>query len=266
MFPTFLDKVRDRRRRHGLEGDICLLPEPSQQTRLENWIEFQDYHLELHELEEKGLKEEWENLDTARKRWETSREAIDVLQGRVKHAESKLEEHRKMLRWIEQQRKEIVDKQATSVQIGDHDQPASMPTSSSPGRRKRNQSSRSSFDPVRSAVSKKSFSRQKSLRLSRHDLPRSAKTVSVATQAPRRSKRIADREDKLSWCGIKSTPLRHPQRPTGAKMHARKSRQSVSTNVNPIRQPTRRAERRKALEQPSSEVTKRRNGRERGIP
>lgn len=41
----FMDDVRERRRRHGLGGDIRLLPKLRQQCRLKNWIEFQNYHL-----------------------------------------------------------------------------------------------------------------------------------------------------------------------------------------------------------------------------
>ena len=67
-----MNRVHDRRRKHGLEGDVCLRPDPGQQTRLENWIEFQNYHLELHELEERATKDKREKLDAARKRLESS--------------------------------------------------------------------------------------------------------------------------------------------------------------------------------------------------
>ena len=55
IFPKFLEIARDRRRRHGLEGDVFLHPEPGLQSQLQNWIEFQNYHIELHE----GYESSW---------------------------------------------------------------------------------------------------------------------------------------------------------------------------------------------------------------
>ena len=268
-FPEFGDRVRDRRRRHGLEGGVCLLPNPEEQSRLQNWIEFQNYHLNLHEDEEKKTKDERDKLDAARKRLVTSREAMGILEGGVKYSESKLEEHRKMLGWIEQQRKEMVAEQAASVHTTeDHDWLMNIPTNPSPGRRKRNQKSRSLLDPVRSAVSKTPFPKQRRLRPSKCDAPQSTENATAATKAPRRSKRIADLEDKSPQCYIESTPLRRSQSAARAKVaHARKSRQTVSTrtNINSRRQPTARSQHRKAPEQPSCGVKKRRSGRERRV-
>lgn len=269
-FPEFEDRVRDRRRRHGLEGGVCLLPDPEEQSRLQNWIEFQNYHLGLHEDEERKTKDERDELDAARKRLVTSGEAMGILEGRVKYGESKLEEHRKMLGWIEQRRKEMVAEQAASVHTAeDHDWLMNMPTTSSPGRRKRDQKFRSPLGPVWSPVSKKPSPRQRRLRPSKCDVPQSAENATAATKAPRRSKRIADLEDKSSRCDIESTPLRRPQSAARAKVaHVRKSRQTVSTrtNVNPRWQPTARSQHRKVPEQPSSRVTKRRSKRERREP
>jgi len=269
-FPKFVDRVHDRRRRHGLERGVCLLPDPEQQSRLQNWIEFQNYHLNLYEDEERKTKDKRDKLDAARKRLGTSGEAMGILEGRVKHGESKLEGHRKMLGWIEQQRKEMVAEQAASGHTTeDHDRLTNMPTLSSPSRRKRDQKFRSPLGPVRLAVSKKPSPKQRRLRPSKCDAPQSAENATAATKAPRRSKRIADLEDKSSRCDIESTPLRRPQSAARAKVaHARKSRQTVSTstNVNPRWQPTARSKRRKAPEQPSSGVTKRRSGRERRKP
>ena len=175
-----------------------------------------------------------------------------------------------MLGWIEQQRKEMVAEQAASVHNAeDHDRPMNMPTTPSPGRRKRDQKSRSPLGPVRSAVSKKPFPKQRRLRPSKCDAPQSAENATAAMKAPRRSKRMAVLEDKSSRCNIETTPLRRPQSAARAKVaHVRKSKQTVSTrtNVNPRWQPTARSQYRKAPEQPSSRVTKRRSGRERMEP
>ncbi|KAK3174020.1 hypothetical protein OEA41_001264 [Lepraria neglecta] len=128
-FPKFVDRVRDRRRRHGLEGDVYLLPDPEQQSRLQNWIEFQNYHLDLHEDEERKIKDETDELDTTRKRIGNLGETISILEGSVKYGKKKLEEHRKMLYWIEQQRKEMVAEQAASIHTTeDYDRSTNMPT------------------------------------------------------------------------------------------------------------------------------------------
>ena len=195
---------------------------------------------------------------------------MDTLEVRLKHGESKLEEHRKMLGWIEQQRKEMVAEQAASVHTTeDHDRLTNMPTLLSPGPWKRDQKSRSPLGPVWSAVSKKPSPKQRILRPSKCDVPQSAENAIAATKAPHRSKRLADLEDKSSRCDIGSTPLRRPQSAARVKVaHARKSRQTIgmSTNVNLRWQPTARSKRRKAPEQPSSGVTKRRSRRERRKP
>ncbi len=192
-------------------------------------------------------------------------ELVHILEGSVKYGESKLEEHDKMLRWVERQRKEMIAEQIASVHATrDIDRPCNMPTTTSPCRPKRKLRLRSPLGPVRSAVSKKPSPKQGSLRQSKRDALQSAEHVTAATKAPRRSKRIADLKDKSFQCDIKSTPLRRPLSVAGAKIaHARKSRQPASAHVNPRLQLTGRSTRPKALEQPSSRVTKRRSGRER---
>jgi hypothetical protein len=71
-FPKFLERVRDRRRRQGLERDVFLLPDPEQQNQLKSWNEFQNYHIELHEGYEKDLQVKTEELNSARKKLVTS--------------------------------------------------------------------------------------------------------------------------------------------------------------------------------------------------
>ncbi|KAI9670780.1 MAG: hypothetical protein M1817_003891 [Caeruleum heppii] len=42
-FPEYQQSVSARRRRHGLEGDVDLREEVNQQSKMENWVEYQDY-------------------------------------------------------------------------------------------------------------------------------------------------------------------------------------------------------------------------------
>lgn len=66
-FNEFVDKVCERQRRHKVGGDVHLQFDVEQQSRLENWMEFQDYHLQLHEGFEKKRDELKKKLDDARK-------------------------------------------------------------------------------------------------------------------------------------------------------------------------------------------------------
>ncbi|OCK99984.1 uncharacterized protein K441DRAFT_652280 [Cenococcum geophilum 1.58] len=172
-FGDFEEKVRDRRRRHGLEGDASLHPELEKQSQLHNWIEFQNYHLHLHERYGKDLKGKTEELDTAREKLETSRlkdpTVVGFFEMGVKDHRNKLEKHKKMLLWIEQQRKAMATEQATSLQAsGDHDRLSIMLTRPSPRRRKTDEARRSPLGPVRTAVSKQPVSpRKKRVRGSR---------------------------------------------------------------------------------------------------
>ncbi len=66
-FSIFLDEVRERRRAHRLDDNVHLLLDPQQQSRQQNWIEFQDYHLKLHEWQEKKRDGLQKDLDNTRK-------------------------------------------------------------------------------------------------------------------------------------------------------------------------------------------------------
>ena len=66
-FDDFVGEIRERRRRHGLSGDVHLQPDSSQQHQLENWIEFADYHLKQLEWFEAKRDESKRKLDAARK-------------------------------------------------------------------------------------------------------------------------------------------------------------------------------------------------------
>ena len=131
-----------------------------------------------------------------------------------------------------------------------------MFTSPSPGRRKRHQSSRSLFVPVRSAVPKGPSPKQRTLQPSNGDAPESAIKMTAATKEPRRSKRVAELDDKSSRCNVGSTPLQSTIRVKDT--YARKGSQPVrnDTNVSLGWQPTAQSKCRKEAERPSSRNNK----------
>lgn len=117
-FSDFEGKVRERRRRHQLGGDVRLRFNQGQQSRLENWIEFQNYHLHIHEGLEKERDDLKEELDVARKKVEDE-DAADLEQ-MLEAAEQQLRRHKNLLRWVEQERMVIDAVYPPSVE-GDHD-------------------------------------------------------------------------------------------------------------------------------------------------
>ena len=173
----------------------------------------------------------------------------------VNNHRNKLEKHKKMLLWIEQQRKAIATEQATSLQAsGDHDRLSIMLTRPSPRCRKTDKARRSPLGPVRTAVSKQPVSprKQMSSRLQKSGAARVAGSLTADSDEPRSSTRLADVEDKSSRRGKDSTPLRpfRPQRVTkhAKNSHAHKARHPVKANTNagPKPQLKARSKRRKA--------------------
>lgn len=106
-FSSFVDEVRERRRRHGVGGDVCLLLSPEQQGRLENWMEFQNYHLKRLEGFGKKRDKLKKELDDARNKAEVSEHAVEdaeAVRQELENAERDLERHKVLLQWIEQER------------------------------------------------------------------------------------------------------------------------------------------------------------------
>ena len=66
-FPKFLDSLRERRRKYGLDGDVQLCEKVADQSELQDWTEYQNYELQDYERSEEGLKESQENLGSKRK-------------------------------------------------------------------------------------------------------------------------------------------------------------------------------------------------------
>lgn len=120
-FDEFLNEIRERRRRHGLDGDVHLLPNLRQQCQLENWTEFQNYHLKQLERFEAKQNESKQKLDDARKLvrntnvsgFRRTADNIEALEHMLKCDERNLERHKILLHWIEQQRQAMDSRHLT---------------------------------------------------------------------------------------------------------------------------------------------------------
>jgi hypothetical protein len=66
-FSNYQQKVRDRRQRHGLEGDVELNQDRDQQSKLQNWIEFQDYEWQRFEKFQDDFEKAQAQLESSRK-------------------------------------------------------------------------------------------------------------------------------------------------------------------------------------------------------
>ncbi|KAI9701766.1 MAG: hypothetical protein M1836_001109 [Candelina mexicana] len=99
-FGEFVDRVRERRRRRGLGGNVCLRLDLDQ-SPLETWIEFQDWQLQR-------LQEFENERDELYKAWKVAEESGSPDSGahkqNLEYAEWKLQRHNTLLHWIEQKR------------------------------------------------------------------------------------------------------------------------------------------------------------------
>lgn len=104
-FSKFVDQVRERRRRHGLGGNVCMRFD-LEQSRLETWFEFQDWHLQHLEGLGKNQDELRKALDNARKeaKGTDAVEDAEAYQQDLEYAEWELERHNILLHWTEQER------------------------------------------------------------------------------------------------------------------------------------------------------------------
>ncbi|KAL8937939.1 MAG: hypothetical protein Q9211_003438 [Gyalolechia sp. 1 TL-2023] len=109
-FSIFVDDVRGRRRARSLDDNVHLLWDLQQQSRQQDWIEFQDYHLKLHELQEKkydGLQKELDKTQrevggTDVEGSERAAQQERAIHQRLEYAETTLRWHEVILCWIEQ--------------------------------------------------------------------------------------------------------------------------------------------------------------------
>ncbi|TKA24080.1 hypothetical protein B0A54_17834 [Friedmanniomyces endolithicus] len=130
-------EVRERRKRNGLDDDVQLLPDPRQQSRQQDWIEFQDFHLEFRERKTKDRQELRDQLEEARKiardrgaeGLERAARDVMAIPQTLKYADSLLRWHDVFLQWIERQRVPVDPRPPTPVEQsgGDQDTSASRP-------------------------------------------------------------------------------------------------------------------------------------------
>lgn len=113
-FSEYVDRVRKRRQRHGLEGDVPLrFSLEEKDRRLENWIEFQAFHIRFSiEPLEKKISGQKAAMDSLQKKADSAdatvskkaAETIKFNQPAWKYQEQKLEMERYFLQWTEQKR------------------------------------------------------------------------------------------------------------------------------------------------------------------
>lgn len=221
-FTEFKDKVRERRQRHKLEGHVCqhLQLDVGQQNALGNWIEFQNYHLQICEGYEEIIEDDREKLAAAQKRlkdrgisWLEGLEEVEFYEKSLYAAECKPRQHKLLLRWIEQQRKVIASEQATSIHDtkGHEDGRRTMRTHSALGHRKSERKAGSVLSPVQTGVSKKTGKR--SLQTQKRNVPQAAKYEKADGRvASRSNERISDHRTHKQKRGGESMSL-HPLRP-----------------------------------------------------
>ena len=109
-----MDRVHERRQKNGLGGDVRLRFSLEENDRkLENWIEFQAYHIRFRiEKFERELRYQKEDKDALQKRVDSvdvavSKEAAEIMEYNQRHwkyQERKLEMERYFLQWTEQRR------------------------------------------------------------------------------------------------------------------------------------------------------------------
>ena len=104
-FSEFVDQVRQRRRRHGLGGNVCLQLD-LEQGRLETWIEFQDWHLQRLEGFEKHRDKLSKELNNTRGEAEDTgaTEVAEACEQKLEYTEWVLKRHNTLLHWIELER------------------------------------------------------------------------------------------------------------------------------------------------------------------
>ncbi|KAK0952454.1 hypothetical protein LTS01_024823 [Friedmanniomyces endolithicus] len=127
-------EIRERRQRNGLDEDVQLLPDTGQQSRQQDLIEFQDFHLEFWERKTKDRQELRDQLEEARKiagdrgaegSGCAARDAISIPQV-LEYADSILRWHDVFLQWIERQRVAMDPRPQTPVEQSRGDQDTSV--------------------------------------------------------------------------------------------------------------------------------------------
>lgn len=233
-FSSFVDEVRERRRRHGVGGDVRLLLGPEQQSRLENWIEFHNYHLKRLEGFGKMRDKLKKELDDARKKAEVSEHAAEdaeAVRQELENAERDLERHKVLLQWIEQERQTMDSGHPTPTEEDNDDRdtaPKAVRRTSTRDRRTRRAEASAVLGKVRitKAKSKKrntQIQKPKALELKPAIQDSDVTTQSSISQAPKRRETRPQRTKE-------ETPLGQirPQRVSKAKRFAGARAKSLS--------------------------------------
>ena len=124
-FADFVAEARERRLKHGLDGDVHLLLDPKKQNRFENWLEFQNFNLiRLEELEnqrkmlENKLADSVKHSKDARPPLPTERleRIISSVEDQIEYVERDLMKQKIYLHWIEQQRLVMINEYSKPVE------------------------------------------------------------------------------------------------------------------------------------------------------
>lgn len=153
--------VRQLREKNGVYGEVHLRLDPSQQTQLENWVEFQYVHFWLHSILAKDISDFTKSLEGK------PQEELEIFQSTIEFRKRKCHEHETLLRWIEKIRVQMEADLASSLgrgmqhqnHVDDKDASEPVRNSPTPDRRRRGQAK---SRPVLgdAGVSKRSYRRR----------------------------------------------------------------------------------------------------------
>ena len=134
-FIEYVSEVRERRQRHKLSDNVRLLSHPKQQSRLDNWVEYQSYHLQGFERF-KNKRDRLKELDDSRRQvgdtdaavFERAAKDVEAVQRLLESAERDLKRHKFSLQWIEQERQAMDPRYSTFIENDNYNQNAVLKT------------------------------------------------------------------------------------------------------------------------------------------
>jgi hypothetical protein len=147
-----VQEVREYRRKKGLEGDICLLQDRKEQSRLQDWIEFQYWEYKKADRFVKQMEHYAEEVKGQEKRLQAAIDAelpaekiamirddtLAIMKGRRGGAEIHLQRQNVLLKWIDEQLPIIASEcQASALSMQATNDCRSASTSTNLGKRKR---------------------------------------------------------------------------------------------------------------------------------
>lgn len=240
-FSDFKDDIRRRRLEHGVQGDVHLQPDSKQQNRLQNWIEFQDYHFRKHEKFNREIAD-------LQKELEEEPHDASIIRGRIASIERLRKMHDILLQWNEQQRT-AMDAQQLPL-IGEDDDGNSLKTGQRPsdvGRRKRQPEAHSVLGKARVSKAK----HQRRGRRSQHEVQGPAPAVEHAKHPQTEISLSQGRKTKPR--GTKDAALRQirPQKVSKARVSAKRSSTKPPCDADQQQATSQVKSRRRKLSQPS---------------